>query len=298
MQNTRGWLAALHYRDFRLLLIGEVTSAVGTEMFYVALSWQMYLLTYSAVALGLLGLASFFPAMLFSLLGGTFADAHNRKKILYITQPIFMLCSLLLALVTFFHVVTPLIMYIIAGVTAATVAFDHPARSSLIPNLVAKKDFTNTLSVYEMFEQIARITGPLVAGFLIAGSGVGGIYIIDAVSTIAVVIALVLMNHSGEPGGEKLAVSLTSIKEGLTFVRSKALLWSTILVDFFATFLALAMVLLPIFANDILHVGPQGLGLLYAVALFGLATILFGLSHVYILSVIALVFIGGFDTSA
>src|SRR5205807_3831014 len=119
----------------------------------------------------------------------------------------------------------------------------------------------------------------------------------------------------GEPGGEKSVVSLNSIKEGLTFVRSKTLVWSSILVDFFATFLALAMMLLPIFANEILHVGPQGLGLLYAapsigaivagflmtlkghvrfqgktlliaVALFGLATILFGLSHVYILSVI------------
>ena len=326
MQTTRGgWLEALHYRDFRLLLIGEVTSAIGTEMFYVALNWQMYLLTHSAVALGLLGLAGFVPALLFSLLGGNFADAHNRKKILYVTQPIFMLCSILLALATFAHVVTPLIMYIISGIVAATVAFDHPARSSLIPNLVDKKDFTNTLSVYEMFEQIARIAGPLAAGFLIAGTGVGSIYGIDAISTIAVLLALLLMKHTGEPGGEKSAVSLNSIKEGLSFVRSKTLLWSTILVDFFATFLALAMMLLPIFANDILHVGPQGLGLLYAapsigailagfimtlkgqirfqgktllfgVALFGLATILFGLSHVYILSVIALVLIGGFDS--
>jgi MFS family permease len=326
VQNTRGgWLAALKYRDFRLLLIGEVTSAIGTEMFYVALSWQMYLLTHSAFALGLLGLAGFIPAMLFSLLGGNFADAHNRKKILYVTQPIFMLCSVLLALATFTHVVTPLFMYIIAGIVAATVAFDHPARSSLIPNLVDKKDFTNTLSVYEMFEQIARITGPLIAGFLIASTGVGSIYGIDAISTIAVILALLLMEHAGEPGGEKSAVSLNSIKEGLTFVRSKTLLWSTILVDFFATFLALAMVLLPIFANEILHVGPQGLGLLYAapsigaivaglfmtlkgqvrfqgktllvaVTLFGLATILFGLSHVYILSVIALALIGGFDS--
>jgi MFS family permease len=251
------WLAALQYRDFRLLLIGEVTSAIGTEMFYVALNWQMYLLTHSALSLGLLGLAGFIPAMLFSLLGGNFADAHNRKKILYITQPIFMLCSILLALATFTHVVTPLIMYIIAGIVAATVAFDHPARSSLIPNLVDKKDFTHTLSVYEMFEQTARITGPLIAGFLIAGVGVGSIYGIDAISTIAVLLALLLMKHTGDPGGEKSVVSLNSIKEGLTFVRSNTLLWSTILVDFFATFLALAMVLLPIFANDILHVGPH-----------------------------------------
>jgi MFS family permease len=216
VQTTRGnWLAALHYRDFRLLLIGEILSALGTEMFYVALSWQMYLLTHSALALGLLGLAGFIPAMFFSLLGGNFADAHNRKKILYITQPIFMLCSILLALATFAHDITPLIMYIIAGTVSATVAFDHPARSSLIPNLLDRKDFTNTLSVYEMFEQIARITGPLIAGFFMTLKG---------------------------------------------------------------------------------QVRFQGRTLLIAVALFGLATILFGFSHVYILSVIALALIGGFDS--
>src|SRR5690348_9058040 len=131
-ETSKHWFTALRYRDFRLLLIGEIISAIGTEMFYVAMSWQMYLLTHSALALGFLGLAGFIPAMLFSLLGGNFADAHNRKKILYVTQPIFMLCSALLALATFTHVVTPLIMYIIAAIVAATVAFDHPARTALI----------------------------------------------------------------------------------------------------------------------------------------------------------------------
>src|SRR5215831_20094270 len=92
-ETSKHWLAALHYRDFRMLLTGEIISATGTEMFYVAMSWQMYLLTHSALALGLLGLAGFIPAMLFSLLGGNFADAHNRKRILYSTQPVFMLCS-------------------------------------------------------------------------------------------------------------------------------------------------------------------------------------------------------------
>jgi MFS family permease len=324
-ETSKHWLAALRYRDFRLLLTGEIISATGTEMFYVAMSWQMYLLTHSALALGLLGLAGFIPAMLFSLFGGNFADAHNRKKILYVTQPIFMLCSALLAMATFTHAITPLIIYILAAIVAATVAFDHPARTALIPNLVDRKDFTNTLSVYETFEQIARITGPLIAGFLIAGIGVGFIYGLDAFSTIAVLLALLLMRHAGEPAGEKSVVSLKSITEGLTFVRSKVLLWSSILIDFFATFFALAMALLPIFANEILHVGPQGLGLLYAapslgaiiagffmtlnghvrfqgrtmlvaVALFGMATILFGLSHVYILSVLALALIGGFDS--
>lgn len=327
MQPVPGrWLAALHYRDVRLLWIGELISAVGTEMFYVALNWQMYLLTHSAVALGLLGIAGFLPTMLFSSLGGTVADTHNRKKILYVTQPIIALCSLLLALTTFTHAVTPFLMYLLTGLVAAAVAFDLPARGALIPSLVDKQDLTNTLSVYEMLWQIARIAGPAIAGFLIASVGVGEIYGIDAVSTTAVLLALLLIRHSGEPGGEKTAVSLASVKEGLAFVRSKTILWSTILLDFLSTFLASATVLLPIFARDILHVGPQGLGFLYAapsigavltgflmarkaqhirsqgkallfvVALYGLATILFGLSRIYPLALLALVLIGSFDS--
>jgi len=319
------WLAAMRYRDFRLLWTGEFISAAGTEMFFVSLNWQMYLLTHSALALGLIGLARSLPIILFSLLGGAFADAHNRKKILYVTQSIMILCSLLLALATFTNLVTPLLMYLLTGLDAAAVAFDIPARSALVPNLVDRKDLANALSIYEILWQIASITGPAIAGFLIASIGVGGVYSIDAVSTIAVLLALLLIHNPGEPGGEKSAVSFASMKEGLAFVRSKTILWSTMLLDFLGTFLASAITLLPIYAKDILHVGPQGLGLLYAaptagallagffmaqygqnikrqgkvlllaIAAYALATILFGVLRNYLLSLLALALVGGSD---
>lgn len=326
MQFASGrWLAAMRYRDFRLLWTGEFVSAAGTEMFFVALNWQMYLLTHSALALGLIGIARSLPIILFSLPGGAFADAHNRKKILYVTQSIMILCSLLLAFTTFTHLVTPLLMYLLTGLDAAAVAFDMPARSALVPNLVDRKDLANALSIYEILWQIASITGPAIAGFLIASIGVGGAYSIDAVSTVAVLLALLLIHHRGEPGGEKTAVSFTSMREGLAFVRSKTILWSTMLLDFLGTFLASATTLLPIYAKDILHVGPQGLGLLYAapttgallagflmarygqsikrqgralllaVAAYALATILFGVSRIYLLSLLALALVGGSD---
>jgi len=315
----------MRYRDFRLLWTGEFISAAGTEMFFVSLNWQMYLLTHSALALGLIGLARSLPIILFSLLGGAFADAHNRKKILYVTQSIMILCSLLLALATFTNLVTPLLMYLLTGLDAAAVAFDIPARSALVPNLVDRKDLANALSIYEILWQIASITGPAIAGFLIASIGVGGVYSIDAVSTIAVLLALLLIHNPGEPGGEKTAVSFASMKEGLAFVRSKTILWSTMLLDFLGTFLASAITLLPIYAKDILHVGPQGLGLLYAaptagallagffmaqygqnikrqgkvlllaIAAYALATILFGVLRNYLLSLLALALVGGSD---
>ena len=326
MQFASGrWLAAMRYRDFRLLWTGEFISAAGTEMFFVSLNWQMYLLTHSALALGLIGLARSLPIILFSLLGGAFADAHNRKKILYVTQSIMILCSLLLALVTFTNLVTPLLMYLLTGLDAAAVAFDMPARSALVSNLVDRKDLANALSIYEILWQIASITGPAIAGFLIASIGVGGVYSIDAVSTIAVLLALLLIHNPGEPSGEKTAVSFASMKEGLAFVRSKTILWSTMLLDFLGTFLASAITLLPIYAKDILHVGPQGLGLLYAaptagallagffmaqygqnikrqgkvlllaIAAYALATILFGVLRNYLLSLLALALVGGSD---
>jgi MFS family permease len=208
----------------------------------------------------------------------------------------------------------------------ATVAFDHPARSAFIPSLVAKQDVTNAISVYEVQYQFTTLVGPVLAGWLLTSSGPVGIYGIDALSTLLVLLALFLIKHSGEPSGAKTKLSLISMKDGLTFVKSNSLLWSSILLDGVATFLASATVLLPIYATEILHVGPQGLGVLYAapalgaifasallawkgrsihqqgkmllltVTFYALATIVFGLSRFYPLSLIALVLVGSFDS--
>ena len=323
---SRRLLAAFRSRDFRLLWSGELLSFVGTAMFYVAISWQLYLLTHSAVALGLLGVIRVLPTLLLSLPGGNVADASNRKKILFVTQSIFALSSLFLALVTFMRVASPWLLYLVVGLVEATVAFDHPARSAFIPSLVEQQEVTNAMSVYEIQYQFTTLVGPVLAGWLLSSIGAGGVYAIDAVSTLAVLLSLLLIKQVGEPSGDRTPMSLASMKEGFAFVRSNRLLWSSILLDSFATFFASAMALLPIYANEVLRVGPQGLGLLYAapalgamlagvlmaswsrhihrqgrallltVMLYALATMVFGLSRFYPLSLFALALAGGFDS--
>lgn len=214
-------------------------------------------------------------------------------------------------------------MYSMTGLVAAAMSFDMPARQAVVPNIVPKDIFANAASLYSIVWETAGIIGPAIGGFLIAGIGVSNIYLIDFLSTLVLIVALFFMRYDGKVSGEKVTISFSSILEGLRFVRSKTIIWSTMLLDFFATLFASAMVMLPIFATDILHVGPQQLGFLYAAPAFGamlssyimahrshkiinqgkvilgavfaygLATILFGISRNYFLSLIALALIGG-----
>jgi len=183
----------------------------------------------------------------------------------------------------------------------------------------------NANSLNAIVWQVAAIAGPSLAGVLIAQFSVGSIYALNAFSFLAVITALLLMHAKGEVIGEKVEVSLASMKEGFHFVTSKTIVWSTMLLDFFSTFFASATALLPIFAKDILNVGPEGLGLLYAapaigaliagfvmahledirnqgkiilysVAAYAMGTILFGLSKTFYLSVLGLIIIGAGDS--
>jgi MFS family permease len=320
-----GRYPALKYRDFRYFWFGQLVSNVGTQMQIVALNWHIYILTGSPVALGIIGLSRFIPIALFSLIGGSFADVHNRKRIQFITQTILSVLSLILAFTTFTGAVNPLIIYMVTITSAVILAFDMPARQALVPNLVDKKHLPSAMSLNFIMFQTSLIAGPAVGGFLIGSIGVGAIYFINAGSFAAVLFALFLIRTSGEPLGEKSTVSISAMLEGLKFVRSKTLIWSTMILDFFSTLFASATVILPIFAQDILKVGPEGLGLLYAapsvgavatglamanlprlknqgvillsaVGVFGVATIVFGLSKNFMLSLIALGFVGAGDS--
>lgn len=320
-----GRYPALKYHDYRLMWAGQLVSNAGTQMQIVALNWHIYVLTHSAVALGLIGLARFVPIVIFSLIGGSVVDAHNRKKILFITQSVLAVLAALLAFFTFTHTITPNIIYILTALIAAAVSFDAPARQALMPNLVDRKHLANAMSLNSIMFQTGMITGPALAGFLIAYWGLGQIYLLNALSFVAVLVALCFIQHSGVIEGEKTPVSFSSVLDGLKFVKSRTMIWSTMLLDFFSTFFASATVLLPIFAKDILIVGPQGLGFLYAapsigalaasavlahagvikkqglillsaVSVFGLATIAFGLSGTFIISLICLIFLGAGDS--
>lgn len=312
---------ALKYKNFRLLWLGLLISRIGSEMQVVAVNWQTYLLTGSALSLGFIGLSRFLPILIFSLIGGITADKIDRKKIMITAQIAMTVWSLVLTLTTFTGLTTPGLIYLMIAANSIASAFDTPARQSIIPLLIPKKDFMNAVSLNTIMWQSAIVIGPAIAGFTIAYFGVATVYLINSISFLAVITSLILMSN---PKGVKKSIvkfNLNSIAEGLNFVRKSPIIYSTMLLDFFATFFSSATVLLPIFAKDILMVGPAGMGLLYAapslgaviaglifstmgkiknqgkiligsVILYGAATLLFGLSKSFYLSLFFIFFTG------
>ncbi len=317
--------AALRYRDFRLLWFGLFISNIGSQMQFAAINWHIYILTHSAAALGLIGLSRFIPIAIFSLISGSVADSHNRKKIILTSQVVLTILSSLLAITTLNHTVSPLIIYSITALSAIAFAFDTPPRQAIIPSLVKKEHLANAMSMNVIMWQTSMILGPALAGFVIGLFGVGSIYLMNTISFTAVITALFLMKTSGEVEGDGSKISLHGVLEGLLFVKSKTIIWSTMLLDFFSTFFSSATALLPIFASQILHVGPVGFGFLFAapatgaviagytfahrgtmknqgrllitaIFTYGIATIVFGFSKIFLLSFLALCFVGVGDS--
>jgi len=316
-------IVALRHKDFRKLWTGQFISQSGSQMQHVAVAWQLYLLTHSPLALGMIGLFRVIPIILFSLFGGMVADTVDRRKLLIITQSVMMCLSLILAVVTWSDAVVPWIIYGVMALAAAATAFDNPARAALIPNLVPPEDLTNAFSLNLTSWQAATIIGPSLAGLIIAWSGVAAVYWIDAISFLAVIIALISMKaRPRRPEGG--AIGIAALREGLSFVFNTRIITVTMLLDFFATFFGASLTLLPIFAQEILHVGPRSLGLLYAappagavaagavmslmkgidrqgpvllwaVAAYGVSTIIFGMSTWLPLTLIALAGTGAAD---
>lgn len=317
-------LAAFQSRDFSLLWLGNLVSLTGTEMSRAAVAWQIYQLTGSALALGLIGAARLIPLVLLALGAGVLADAFDRRKLMIGAQVAMLLCSLTLAWFTAIGATTLWIIYGITALAAAANTVGLPARQALIPSLVPREHLAGALSMNITAWQLATVLGPTVGGLLIASAGVGIVYWIDATSFLVIISALLLMRSRHVPS-ERRDVSLRAALDGLRFVRGNKLIWSTMLLDFLATFFSAATTLLPIFADKILEVGPRGLGLLYAapsvgaviaslvtswmgagrrqgplllwaVMLFGLSTVIFGLSTSFWLSLLMLAVNGAADT--
>jgi MFS family permease len=297
-------------------------------MQFVAINWHVYLLTKSAFALGLVGLFRGVPIILCSLAGGVVADAIDRKRLMIVTQTVMLTSAALLTAGTLagFESVWPI--YVLSGIASAATAFDTPARQALMPTLVPIEDFPNAVSLAVIVFNVATIAGPAIAGFLLAESGPAIIYGINALSFLAVIAALIAMRASGQPDLQterKDALSFAALKEGLTFVWHTPIIVQTMTLDFLATFFASATLLLPIFAQERLHVGARGYGFLAAapaigsvltalvlarlgtlrrqgrlvvasVAVFGVATAAFGVSTVYWVSLLMLAITGAADT--
>ena len=305
-----------------------IVSVTGSQMQTVAINWHVYDLTKSAVALGLVGLFRGVPVIVCSLIGGVVADAVNRKRLMIVTQTVMLTSAGLLTATTLSGIKSVWPIYLLSALASAATAFDLPARQSLMPSLVPLEDFPNAVSLTMIVFNVATISGPAIAGVILAARGPAVIYAFNAISFIAVIIALVAMRSSGSPElqrDRRQALSFAAMKEGLQFVWRTPIMVQTMTLDFVATFFASATLLLPIFARDILHVGAHGYGLLaaapaigsvvtaffmarigtfrhegrtvvWAVAVYGVATAAFGISRVFWFSLLMLALTGAADT--
>lgn len=302
-------------------------SLAGSQMQVWALFWHIRTLTPEPIALGGVGLARILPIIAFSLVGGAVADVANRKRMLFITQSLMAVVAGALAWLTFRGTINLWHIYVLTALQAIAISFDSPARQSMVPNLVPAHDLSNAFSMTSIGRQMGAIVGPALSGLVIAYWGQTYTYLINAVTYIAVIIALIMMGSVPQQVdvSKHAGISIQAIREGVQFILHHPIILSTMLLDFFATFFSSANTLMPIFARDVLHVGAiaygwlsaaqsigavaaaaiisqlaeirrQGIIFLGSVITFGLSTIAFGLARAFFWAMLALIFIGASDS--
>lgn len=323
---SRSPLAVLSYREFRLLWSGQFLSMIGSRMQGAAILWHVYDLTHSAFALGAIGLVRAAALMTFALAGGVLADAIDRRRLMLITQSVLALLAAGLGIWSLIGLRHAWPIYVVTAMSAVAMAFDNPARQSMLPTLVPRDRLSNAVSLSSASMQTASIAGPALMGLVIARHSPGMVYCINAVSFLAVILALLAMRPQPSPAREAMPrISLHAAIEGLRFMRSSRLLLSLMLLDFLATFFASADTMLPMFARRALNIGAQAYGLLAAapaagalltgvllavlppirrqgkvvlgaVLLYGAATVAFGLARHYWLCFFFFAVTGAADT--
>jgi MFS family permease len=272
----RGTFRALRHRDFRLLWIGLVASAVGTWMQIVAQALLVLEISNgSAMALGTVSLAQALAFFAFSLFGGAVADRVDKKRLLLVTQALCMLFAALLGVLTATHAVQVWMVVALAFLTGAALSFDQPARASLVPELVPQEDLLGALSLQSIVFSGASTVGPALAGFSLSAIGYAGNFFANAVSYLAVLGALAAI-RTVPTAGPARTPSPRAIGEALAAVRADAALPALLAlygaILFFGPSPAL---LLPVMGKDVLHLGPRQLGILFAGS--GAGTVLGGL---------------------
>ncbi|HZO71229.1 MAG TPA: MFS transporter [Ktedonobacteraceae bacterium] len=261
--------SVLRNRNYALLFWGQLISAAGTQMQIVAVAWQVYLLTHSAIALGLIGLVQAVPRLVFSLVGGVFADVFDRRKLLLFIEVTMALMSAVLALCTFFNVINMYIIYLVVLISACVSAFEFPTRQAIIPTLVPRRQLVNAVSLSMVMMQLTFVIGSTLGGYVIAWFGVVNTYWIDVFSYFVVIGSLLLMIVPRVPVDRRAQAGFSALRDGMRFLRSHPVILAVLSLDFFATFFGSPRALLPVYASDILHVGPQGLGILLGATSIG-----------------------------
>jgi MFS family permease len=316
-------LAALRQPNFLLYAVSRVFAGTGQSLLQAVMAWQVYDISHSSLNLGLLGLARFFPALGASMIGGLTADALDRRKVMLASGCVPLACAIILSLATFGHWISVDLIFGLVVLIGLGSAFEAPARTALLPGIVSRETFANAVTVNNIFQKLGSTSGPALAGLVIAVAGTGFAYLVFCFSIVGAFIPLVLL-HYERVGSERQKFSLQAIKEGIRFVRDRQVLLGAMTLDMFAVIFGGAAALLPVYASDILKAGPTGYGILtasmqagaflmsfvlvwrppvqrtgraliYTVVFYGLATMAFGISREFVLSVFLYALIGAID---
>ncbi|MDQ3781182.1 MAG: MFS transporter [Chloroflexota bacterium] len=315
--------AVLRFRDYRLLWSAEIISTLGTQIQRVAVAWQVFELTGDPLQLGLLGLCRFVPILIFGLAGGVMADRGDRRRTLVTSQLALLAISAILAALTLTGNAHLLVIYLVTIVGAMVSAVAGPTRQALVPLLVPRQEMAGAMTMNILGSQVSAVAGPAIGGLIISQWGLAAAYGLDALSFVAVIVAVLAMRARPEPPVRVLG-GWDAALEGLRFLRQSPILLGIMSVDFVATFFGASTVLMPIFATEILGVGPSGLGVLLAapaagavagsaimsvarlpawpgrgvliaVATYGACMLGFGLSQTFLISILFLIGSGAAD---
>jgi MFS family permease len=271
-------IRALRSRPYRLFVAGQLVSLVGTWMQMVAQSWLIYRLTGSAALLGLLGFAGQIPVFVLAPLGGVIADRVDRHRVLVTTQTIMMALAAALAALTLTGSVRVGHLFVLASLLGIANAFDIPARQAFVIEMVEREDLMNAIALNSSMVNGARVVGPAVAGVVVAAVGEGWCFLVNALSYVAVIGALLLMRLPHRPRPVSQASAWASIVEGFEFSWRTAPVRALLLLLGLVSLMGMPYsVLMPIFADRILDGGPNAYGLLMSAsgvgALAGAATL-------------------------
>ncbi|MDR5749882.1 MULTISPECIES: MFS transporter [unclassified Caballeronia] len=312
----------MRHRPFALFWSARVMSSVAFQMMSVAIGWQVYSITHSAYALGLVGLAQFVPMCVLTLVVGHVADRYDRRTIAFVCQLLQGLAALALCVGAWHGLRSPALIYAIATITGASRAFESPSMAALLPNLVPRTQLQHATAWSTSANQTAQILGPAMGG-LLYGLGPSNVYGLVACAFVAAA-AFVASIRIDEAVRMRAPLSFESLFSGIAFIRKKPVILGALSLDLFAVLLGGATALLPVFAHDILHTGPWALGVMRAapaagalagsiwlahfplkqragtalfggVIAFGIATVLFGLSRNLVVSLVALAALGASD---
>jgi MFS family permease len=326
--SIRDSYGSLQFRDFRLLLIGVFLTMFARQMITVAIGWELYERTGSALILGGVGLAQVIPLIVLFLPAGYVADRYSRKNVIILSQIVFALASLGLAVLSYQQGSLWLIYGCLVAMGGSQ-SFSNPASSAIVSQVVPERAYENATTWRSSIAQTSAVIGPAAGGFLIGiFHGATIVYVVSGVAAVVFVLLLLLMQvqqqvHQAKGAGDGRRTP-GALMEGLRFLGQTQVMLAAITLDLFAVLLGGATTLLPIYAKSILHVGPIGLGwlqaadsigavcmalflahrppftkaghiLLLAVTGFGIATIIFGVSHWFWLSFLMLFLLGAFD---